>query len=119
MALHRVLHPSSWTSLPDFQRLQPHIRQTLLNLYRRILEYEMNIVCAAASAWNMAARNVVDWHGWKAMSDAVRDTDAELVSQVDKSGTDEAKAIMETQRKLDPEGGGRGEPMDDTLNHNI
>ncbi|KAF5227902.1 hypothetical protein FAUST_11461 [Fusarium austroamericanum] len=119
MTLHRALHPSSWTSLPEFQRLQPHLRQTLLNLYRRILEYEMNIVCAAASAWNMAARNVVDWHGWKARSDAVRDTDAELMSQVDKSGTDEAKALMEVQRKLDPEGGGRGEPTDDTLNHNI
>jgi uncharacterized protein YsxB (DUF464 family) len=119
MTLHRALHPSSWKSLPDFQRLQPQLHQTLLNLYCRILEYEMNIVCAAASAWNMAARNVVDWHGWKAMSDAVRDTDAELMNHVDKSGTDEAKAIMEVQRKLDPEGGERGEPTHDTLNHNI
>ena len=117
MTLHRVLHPSSWTSLPDFQRLQPHLYQTLLDLYRRILEYEMNIVCAAASAWNMAARNVVDWHGWKTMADAVRESDAELMSHVEKSGTDEARAIMEAQRKLDPEGGGRGELEDDVSNH--
>nr|CEG05540.1 unnamed protein product [Fusarium clavum] len=117
MTLHRVLHPSSWTSLPDFQRLQPHLHQTLLSLYRRILEYEMNIVCAAASAWNMAARNVVDWHGWKTMADAVRESDAELMSHVEKSGTYEARAIMEAQRKLNPEGGGRGELADDLSNH--
>ncbi|KAM0195205.1 hypothetical protein ACHAPA_000929 [Fusarium lateritium] len=113
LTLHRALHPTSWTSQPEFQRLQPHIRQTLLDLYRRILEYEMNIVCAAASAWNMAARNVVDWHGWKAMADAVREKDDELMGYVEKSGTDEAKALMEVQRKLTPEGGGRGELTDD------
>ncbi|KAI7768074.1 hypothetical protein LZL87_011050 [Fusarium oxysporum] len=114
MTLHRVLHPSSWTSLPEFQRQQPQVHQTLLTLYRRILEYEMNIVCAAASAWNMAARNVVDWHGWKAMADAVRDMDAELMGYVEKNGTDEVRALMEVQRKLEPEGGGRGELQDDT-----
>lgn len=74
----------------------------------------MNIVCAAASAWNMAARNVVDWHGWKAMADAVREKDDELMSYVEKNGTDEAMALMEVQRKLAPEGGGRGELTDDT-----
>ncbi|KAG5771531.1 hypothetical protein H9Q72_001971 [Fusarium xylarioides] len=114
MTLHRALHPSSWTSLPEFQRQQPQVHQTLLTLYRRILEYEMNIVCAAASAWNMAARNVVDWHGWKVMADAVRDMDAELMGYVEKNGTDEARALMEVQRKLEPEGGGRGELQDDT-----
>ncbi|KAJ4270533.1 hypothetical protein NW762_002220 [Fusarium torreyae] len=114
MTLSRALHPSSWTSYEDFQRLQPHVRQTLLDLYRRILEYEMNIVCAAASAWNMAARNVVDWHGWKAMGDAVRDKDDELMSDVEKNGTDEARALMEVSRKLVPEGGGRGSLRNDT-----
>lgn len=74
----------------------------------------MNIVCAAASAWNMAARNVVDWHGWKAMADAVREKDDELMSYVEKNGTDEAMALMEVQRKLAPEGGGRGKLTDDT-----
>jgi hypothetical protein len=74
----------------------------------------MNIVCAAASAWNMAARNVVDWHGWKAMADAVREKDDELMNYVEKNGTDEARALMEVQRKLALEGGGRGELTDDT-----
>lgn len=62
----------------------------------------------------MAARNVVDWHGWKVMADAVRDMDAELMGYVEKNGTDEARALMEVQRKLEPEGGGRGELQDDT-----
>ncbi|KAF4344509.1 hypothetical protein FBEOM_1523 [Fusarium beomiforme] len=118
MTLHRALHPTSWSSLPEFQRLQPQVHQTLLTLYRRILEYEMNIVCAAASAWNMAARNVVDWHGWKAMADAVREMDGELTGYVEKNGTDGARALMEVQRKLAPEGGGRGEIQDDTSPRN-
>ncbi|KAF5025779.1 hypothetical protein F66182_2112 [Fusarium sp. NRRL 66182] len=107
MTLPRALHPSSWTSVQDYQRLQPHVRQMLLDLYRRILEYEMNIVCAAASAWNMAARNVVDWHGWKAMADVVREKDAELIKYVERNSTDEARAVMEVKRNLTPEGGGR------------
>ncbi|KAF4974413.1 hypothetical protein FZEAL_8687 [Fusarium zealandicum] len=108
MALPRTLHPASWSSPEDFQRIQPHVRQTLLDLYRRILEYEMNIVCAAASAWNMAARNVVDWQGWEAMDDAVRAKDHELMADVKRYGTDELKALLKERRASKPKGGGRG-----------
>ncbi|KAF4460411.1 ankyrin repeat domain-containing [Fusarium albosuccineum] len=107
MTLPRALHPSSWTSPAEYQRLQPHTRQTLLDLYRRLLEYEMNIVCAAASSWNMAARNVVDWQGWKAMDDAVREKDDELRGDMEKYGTEEVKALISQKRKPRPEGGGR------------
>ncbi|KAM5341611.1 hypothetical protein ACJ41O_014642 [Fusarium nematophilum] len=112
MTLPRALHPSSWASPADFQRLQPHVYQTLLDLYRRILEYEMNIVCAAASAWNMAARNVVDWQGWKAMDDAVKSKDVELMADLDRYGTGQVRVLME--KKPSPEGGGRKSLSDST-----
>ncbi|KAM0420787.1 hypothetical protein ACHAPT_011448 [Fusarium lateritium] len=107
MSLARCTYPSSWASSDDYQRLQLQVRQTLLDLYRRILEYEMNIVCAAASAWNMAARNVVDWQGWRTMDDAVREKDAELMGEMEKYGTDEVRALMKETRKPVPKGGGR------------
>ncbi|KAI8724113.1 NACHT-N domain-containing protein [Fusarium sp. LHS14.1] len=105
MSLARCTYPSSWASSEDYERLQLQVRQTLLDLYRRILEYEMNIVCAAASAWNMAARNVVDWQGWRTMDDAVREKDVEVMGEMEKYGTDEARAMIE--EKSVPEGGGR------------
>ncbi|KAJ4321212.1 hypothetical protein N0V84_005459 [Fusarium piperis] len=114
MSLARCTYPSSWTSPDDYERLQLQVRQTLLDLYRRILEYEMNIVCAAASAWNMAARNVVDWQGWRAMDDAVREKDVELMGDIEKYGTDEARALMEERKKPVPEGGGRGSTSSNT-----
>ncbi|KAJ4183963.1 hypothetical protein NW755_009504 [Fusarium falciforme] len=108
MSLARCTYPSSWTSPSDYDRLQLQVRQTLLDLYRRILEYEMNIVCAAASAWNMAARNVVDWQGWRTMDDAVREKDVEVMGEMERYGTNEARALMEEKKKPAPEGGGRG-----------
>jgi hypothetical protein len=114
MSLARCTYPSSWTSPEDYERLQLQVRQTLLDLYRRILEYEMNIVCAAASAWNMAARNVVDWQGWRTMDDAVREKDVEVMGEMEKYGTDEARALMEEKKKPVPEGGGRGSMSSNT-----
>ncbi|KAL6352649.1 hypothetical protein LRP88_13118 [Fusarium phalaenopsidis] len=114
MSLARCTYPSSWTSSEDYERLQLQVRQTLLDLYRRILEYEMNIVCAAASAWNMAARNVVDWQGWRTMDDAVREKDVEVMGEMEKYGTDEARALMEERKKPVPEGGGRGSMSSNT-----
>ncbi|UPK96313.1 hypothetical protein LCI18_007248 [Fusarium solani-melongenae] len=114
MSLTRCTYPSSWTSAEDYERLQLQVRQTLLDLYRRILEYEMNIVCAAASAWNMAARNVVDWQGWRTMDDAVREKDVEVIGEMEKYGTSEARALMEEKKKPVPEGGGRGSMSSNT-----
>lgn len=114
MGLARCTHPSSWASPEDYEHLQLQVRQTLLDLYRRILEYEMNIVCAAASAWNMAARNVVDWQGWRAMDDAVREKDVELMGDMSKYGTDKATALMEERKKPVPEGGGGGSVSSNT-----
>lgn len=113
MSLARCTYPSSWASPEDYERLQLQVRQTLLDLYRRILEYEMNIVCAAASAWNMAARNVVDWQGWRTMDDAVKEKDVEVMGEMEKYGTEEARVLMEEKKPV-PEGGGRGSMSSNT-----
>lgn len=94
MHLPRALHAKSWKSPIDHQRIAPQMRQTLIDLYRRLLEYEMNIVCAAGSAWNMVARNVVNWKGWTAMIEAVRDKDDEITRHVSKYGADEMRTTI-------------------------
>lgn len=94
MLLPRVLHVKSWNFPADHQRICPQVRQTLIDLYRRLLEYEMNIVCAAGSAWNMAARNVVDWKGWTAMIDAVREKDDDISKEMAKFGNGEVRSMI-------------------------
>jgi hypothetical protein len=45
----------------DFARHGAENRDAISRLYRRVLEFEMNCVCAAASAWNNRAKQVVCW----------------------------------------------------------
>lgn len=70
MHLSELLLASGWKSDADFNREQAGVRDRLLLLYRKVLEFEMNCVCAAASTWNNAAKNVVGWH---ALGTLVRD----------------------------------------------
>lgn len=70
MHLSELLLASGWKSDADFNREQDGMRERLLKLYRKVLEFEMNCVCAAASTWNNAAKNVVGWH---ALGSLVRD----------------------------------------------
>ena len=95
MSLYAILLRENWTSESDFETLRLHTRQTLLDLYRRILEFEMNIVCAAASSWNFAAKNVVDWHGWRGMAQRIGDADEELRRDIEKYGTEDLRERVE------------------------
>lgn len=91
MLLSQFLSQETWEDYEDFRNLQETTRRTLLDLYRKTLEFEMNCVCASASAWNMAAKNVVDWHGWKGMNTAIREIDDLICRDIDKHGTKSAK----------------------------
>lgn len=91
MSLYAILLRENWTSESDFENLRLHTRQTLLDLYRRILEFEMNMVCAAASSWNFAAKNVVDWSGWSKMAGKIRDADEELRGCIERFGTEDLR----------------------------
>ncbi|KAH7129988.1 hypothetical protein B0J13DRAFT_563666 [Dactylonectria estremocensis] len=93
-SLPHILQRSAWRDERDFLRLREQTREAVLVLYRHILECEMNCVCAAASSWNRAARNVVDWHGWQAMAERMREADAELTRIVEKHVTEETQELI-------------------------
>ncbi|CAM1505766.1 Fc.00g114030.m01.CDS01 [Cosmosporella sp. VM-42] len=90
-ALSRTLLQENWETADTVMNLRDHTRHTLLNLYRKILEFEMNCICAGASSWNIAAKNVVDWNGWSSMAAAVRDADEQLERDIEKYGTKDAR----------------------------
>lgn len=85
MSIVRMLSPSWSTNAP-----QPHVLRTELEInrararddvvraYRRLLEFEMNCVCASASAWNQVARNVVRWNSIGKLVDQVYECDDRL-----------------------------------------
>lgn len=105
MHLSELMLASGWKSDADFNREQVGVRERLQKLYRKVLEFEMNCVCAAASAWNNAAKNVVGWH---ALGSLVRDIEtlddelAELINKYIAKGVAESILRYNTDLKLDP-----------------
>lgn len=79
MGLAALLHSPNWAATPSpswsFQAQRVRARESLAHLYRGVLELEMNCVCAAASAWNPAAKNVVGWAGLGGLATAIKDAD--------------------------------------------
>ncbi|KAL6889134.1 hypothetical protein GGI43DRAFT_416551 [Trichoderma evansii] len=105
MALSEVMLASGWKSDADYNREKDGVRERLLKLYRKVLEFEMNCVCAAASTWNNAAKNVVQWH---ALGSLVRDIEtldnelAELINTYIARGVAESILRHNSDLKLDP-----------------
>ncbi|PTB38502.1 hypothetical protein M441DRAFT_70877 [Trichoderma asperellum CBS 433.97] len=104
MHLSELLLASGWKSDADFNREQDGVRERLLKLYRKVLEFEMNCVCAAASTWNNAAKNVVGWH---ALGSLVRDIEtlddeiAALINNYIARGVAESILRYNSDLKLD------------------
>lgn len=65
MALAQLLDHRAWPA-------------ALVDLFRAVLKLEMNCVCAAASAWNTAAKNVVGWAELGALARQIARADADL-----------------------------------------
>lgn len=107
MHLSELLLGSAWKNDDDFHRQRDRTRERLLILYRKVLEFEMNCVCAAASSWNNAAKNVVGWHGLGTLVREIEDLDAEIANLI---ATYIARGVAETitrhndDLKLDPTG---------------
>ncbi|KAM6480724.1 hypothetical protein HDV62DRAFT_102733 [Trichoderma sp. SZMC 28011] len=78
MHLSELIMASAWKSDADFLEQRDRTRERLLKLYRKVLEFEMNCVCAAASSWNNAAKNVVGWHKLGAMVREIEELDVEI-----------------------------------------
>lgn len=96
MLLSQLLLPSTWRDDAAFRRAQEtqQTREMLVGLYRKVLEFEMNCVCAAASSWNNAAKNVVGWAGLAALLDALREADAAVAGYVERNCDEGARAVL-------------------------
>ena len=78
MTLTRLLFSDEWDNEETFRSHQHDLREKIQRQYRRVLEFEMNCVCASASGWNPAAKNVVSWNALAKMVSAIQDNDDEL-----------------------------------------
>ncbi|KAH7323042.1 hypothetical protein B0I35DRAFT_192482 [Stachybotrys elegans] len=96
MYLSQLLMPETWRSGSSFRAQQEmgQTRELVEKLYRKVLEFEMNCVCASAISWNNAAKNVVGWQSLGALLEAIREADAELARYIDAYCTESARARL-------------------------
>lgn len=112
MTLASLLLPGSWQEDAEFRSQQRSIKERLEKQYRKILEFEMNCVCAAASAWNPAAKNVVGWHGLANLVDAIKGADKEIVEIITSSTTPVTRVrLLKSYKDLEPIDGAQGGEM--------
>lgn len=85
MHLTHLLQCPSWIDAEDFEARQHEFRyrrdrakDVILRVYRRVLEFEMNCVCATASAWNSVARHTVRWQSLGKLVDSILELDEQL-----------------------------------------
>jgi hypothetical protein len=105
MHLSELMLASGWKSDAEFYREQDGVRERLLKLYRKVLEFEMNCVCAAASTWNNAAKNVVGWNAMASLVDDIETLDAEFAELIKKyiaRGVAESILRYNSDLELDP-----------------
>jgi hypothetical protein len=110
MHLSEILLASAWKNDFDFNAQRDRTRDRLLQLYRKVLEFEMNCVCAAASSWNIAAKNIVGWHGLGAIVREIEEMDNEMtalmVTYIDRGVADK---ILRYNKQLELD---EGEPLE-------
>ncbi|KAG9255553.1 uncharacterized protein F5Z01DRAFT_547462 [Emericellopsis atlantica] len=92
MHLTHLMQCPSWVDAGDFEARQHEFavrrdrsRDAITKVYRRVLEFEMNCVCAAASAWNSVAKHAVRWKTIDKMVDGIYESDEaarELVNEL-------------------------------------
>ncbi|PHH82994.1 hypothetical protein CDD83_3094 [Cordyceps sp. RAO-2017] len=91
MHLPQLFSAKSWADERVFGERQDQTRYALVDLYRAVLELEMNCVCAAASSWNPAAKNVVNWDDLGAVVRSIIQADDDMANLVQQYCTPEAQ----------------------------
>jgi hypothetical protein len=113
MTLASLLTPGSWRDDAKFRSQQDTTHGQISRQYRKILEFEMNCVCAAASAWNPAAKNVVDWNGLAGMIKTIQEADEELVECIRANATAVTRhRLLKSYQDLEPLA-----TAEDSMNH--
>lgn len=79
--------PGSWEDHDKFRQNQSATRDMLVKLNGRVLEFEMNCVCATASAWNAGARNVVRWNTMDQLVDSIIKLEEQVIEIVEQNCT--------------------------------
>ncbi|KAK5996467.1 hypothetical protein PT974_01801 [Cladobotryum mycophilum] len=92
--LSELMISSNWKDDRDFRRQQPHTREYIVTLYRKVLEFQMNCVCAAASTWNHAARNVVGWKDMGSLVESIRDADRQIIEEMERFAKESTKETL-------------------------
>lgn len=89
MHLTHLLHAPSWHDADDFEARQQEIkyrreraRDATVRLYRKVLEFEMNCVCATASAWNSVAKHTVRWNSLGKLNDDIEQADERVTEMI-------------------------------------
>ena len=75
----------------------------LIKLNRKVLEFEMNCVCAAASAWNAAARNVVEWNTMDQLMNNIKQLEERVIETIKLNCLEKTRDTLLAQyRDMDP-----------------
>lgn len=102
MHLSLLLLGDNWQELELFMEKQEAVRNTVVDLYARVLEFEMNCLCASASSWNNAAKHVVAWQGLPDLVRGLQEANEEVVKLVDDNAAEKIKAdLLARNRSLE------------------
>ncbi|KAK2593274.1 hypothetical protein QQS21_009039 [Conoideocrella luteorostrata] len=103
--LAELLRDGSWDADKEFSEQQSAAKEQLVKLNRNVLEFEMNCVCATASAWNAAARNVVGWNTLDQLVNSIHELDEQIVKVIKQSCTENVQDnILQQYRDVDLSG---------------
>ncbi|KJZ68882.1 hypothetical protein HIM_11726 [Hirsutella minnesotensis 3608] len=97
MQLGRLVAPSSWSDAGEFQSQQAEVRRDIVDLYRNVLEFQMNCVCAAASSTSERQADVADvvcWDDIRSVVRAVMRADEAIIETVCRCCATEARRAL-------------------------
>lgn len=94
MHLSRLLIHESWLDVAEYRSSRDRVQQSITTLYRKVLEFEMNCVCAPASTWSTAAKNVVDSHGLGDLATEIEQLDTDLIAVVSQNASESIRGRL-------------------------
>ncbi|KAG6010205.1 hypothetical protein E4U21_007682 [Claviceps maximensis] len=98
-----LLDARCWKDDDRFRKTQQATKDVLIKLNRKVLEFEMNCVCATASAWNAAARNVVEWNKMDQLVNNIKQLDEQIIETIKLNCVEKDRDILLAQfRDMDP-----------------
>ncbi|KAK0386767.1 hypothetical protein NLU13_6603 [Sarocladium strictum] len=100
MHLSLLLLGDNWRDLQLFTERKDQVRSAILDLYARLLEFEMNCICASASSWNNAAKHVVPWQGLPELVRELQEADARMAQLVDETAADKVRGDLLSRKSM-------------------